>query len=462
MRRFFPALAIALTLALTPALRADDWPQWLGPKRDGVWRESGVVETFPKDGPKELWRVPAGVGYAGPAVTQGKVFVIDLVPTDPSQVPTDGFAKNARVPGSERILCLDQKTGKTVWEHRYPTEYRISYAAGPRCTPIVDGDRVYTLGAMGNLYCVDAATGKPVWSKDFMKDYDANLPVWGFAAHPLVDGDKLICLAGGSPGKLVIAFDKKTGKELWATESCAGDFGYCPPMIYEFGGKRQLIIWHSHAVLGLEPDTGKRIWKIDFESKAALTAPTPRKVGDDQLFITSFYHGSMLMKVGADKAEVVWKSKARGEMPNQTTDLSSIMPTPFIDGDYTYGVCSYGQLRCIKTATGERVWESMKATRGKLTPEKVAAKDEPDTSERWSNAFLIRQKDRYFLFNEQGDLIIAKLSPAGYEELGRTHIIDPTNTMARGRKVVWMHPAFADRCVFAKNDKELVCVSLAK
>jgi hypothetical protein len=295
-----------------------------------------------------------------------------------------------------------------------------------------------------------------------MKDYDANLPVWGFAAHPLIDGEKLICLAGGSPGKLVIAFDKKTGKELWAAESCPGDFGYCPPMIYEFGGKRQLIIWHSHAVLGLEPETGKRIWRIGFESKAALTAPTPRKVGNDQLFITSFYNGSMLMKVAADKAEVVWKSKAGGELPDQTTDLSSIMPTPFVDGDYTYGVCSYGQLRCIKTATGERIWETMKATRGALTPPKVAAKEEPGTSERWSNAFLIRHEDRYFLFNEQGDLIIAKLSPQGYEELSRTHIIDPTNTMARGRKVVWMHPAFADRCVFAKNDEELVCVSLAK
>jgi valyl-tRNA synthetase len=134
----------------------------------------------------------------------------------------------------------------------------------------------------------------------------------------------------------------------------------------------------------------------------------------------------------------------------------------FKDG-YIYGVCSYGQLRCIKTATGERVWETMKATRGALTPEKVAMKDDPDTSERWSNAFLIRHENRYFLFNEQGDLIIAKLSPKGYEEVSRTHLIDPTNAMAgRGRKVVWMHPAFADRCVFAKNDKELVCVSLAK
>ncbi len=461
MTRFF--LPLALTLALTPTLVADDWPQWLGPKRDGVWRETGIIEKFPEGGPKMLWRVPVGLGYAGPAVTQEKVFVIDLVPADPTKVPDDGFAKGARVPGKERVLCLDATKGNTLWKHDYTVDYRVSYAAGPRCTPTVDGDRVYTLGAMGNLYCLSVATGKPLWSKDFIKDYESGLPTWGFAAHPLVDGDKLICLVGGSQGRLVVAFDKKTGKELWATESCSGDFGYCPPMIYEFGGKRQLIIWHSRAVLGLEPETGKRIWRVDFESKAALTAPTPRKAGDDQLFITSFYNGSMLLKVTADKAEIVWKSKARGEMPSQTTDLSSIMPTPVVDGEYIYGVCSYGQLRCIEAQTGKRVWETMKATRGKLTPAKVVASDEPADSERWSNAFIIRQADRYFLFNEQGDLIIAKLSPKEYQEVSRAHIIDPTNVMAgRGRLVVWMHPAFADKCIFVRNDKEMACFSLAK
>jgi hypothetical protein len=171
----------------------------------------------------------------------------------------------------------------------------------------------------------------------------------------------------------------------------------------------------------------------------------------------------MLLKVSADKATVAWKSKAKGEMPNLTTDLSSIMPTPVIDGDHIYGVCSYGQLRCIKIASGERVWETMQATRGALTPAKVAMNEEPAPTERWSNAFIVKQADRYFLFNEQGDLIIAKLSPKGYEEVSRAHLIDPTNGMAgNNRKVVWMHPAFANQCVFVRNDKEIVCFSLAK
>ena len=441
---------------------ADDWPQWLGPKRDGVWREAGIVEKFPAGGPKVLWRQPVGVGYSGPSVAGGRVFVTDFVSDQGSALPAGGFAKG-RFVGKERVTCRDTATGKEAWSAGYPVAYTISYPAGPRSNPTVDGNRLYTLGAMGDLKCYNAATGEEKWAKNFPKDYAATIPVWGYAAHPLVDGDKLICLAGGSDDRLVIAFDKASGKELWASQSCPGDFGYCPPMIYEFGGKRQLIVWHTRAVVGLDPETGKRLWRVDFDVKFALTAPTPRKVGDDGLFITSFYNGSLFLKVGADKADVVWKSKARGERAEQTTDLSSIMATPVVAGDYAYGVCSYGQLRCIEVKTGKRVWETMQATRGKLTPAKVAAEPEPAGSERWGNAFLVSQGDRTILFNEQGDLILAKLSPKGYEELDRAHVIDPTNTMAgNGRKVAWVHPAFAHGCVFVRNDAEVLCVSLTK
>jgi len=459
MRLFWSLVVIVASAGIATA---DDWPQWLGPKRDGVWRETGLLEKFPTDGPKVVWKEPIGAGYAGPAIANGKLFVTDYQSGNKTKLPDNGFTKG-RFAGKERVICRNADTGAQVWVAEYPVEYSVSYPAGPRCTPTVDGERVYTLGAMGDLKALKVADGKEVWSKNFIKDYDAGLPVWGFAAHPLVDGDKLICLVGGSKDRLVVAFDKKTGQEIWSSESCSGDFGYSPPMIYTFGGKRQLIIWHTRAVVGLDPETGKRLWRIPFEVKAALTAPTSRKVGEDKLFITSFYNGSMLLRVTADNAEIVWKSKARGEMPNLTTDLSSIMCTPVVDREHIYGVCSYGQLRCIEANTGKRVWETMQATRGKRTPEKVAAEPEPGDSERWSNAFIIQHGDRYFLFNEQGDLIIAKLSPKGYEELDRAHIIDPTNTMAgRGRLVVWMHPAFAHKCVYARNDKELICVSLAK
>jgi outer membrane protein assembly factor BamB len=451
-------ICVVLCGAACSAATADDWPQWLGPKRDAVWRETGLLDKFPPGGPKVLWRQPVGAGYAGPAVAAGKVYLTDRIADTPQ---TGGGKGKARSKGTERVLCLDEKTGETVWKHEYPTEYTIDYAAGPRCTPSVDGGRVYTLGAMGDLFCLDANTGKVIWSKNFPTDYDSAVQIWGFAAHPLVDGDKLICLAGGSNGRLVVAFDKRTGRELWAKGTSGSGYGYNPPVIYEFGGRRQLVVWHPAAVLGFDPQTGQQLWKVEFESKAALTVPMARKVGDDGLFVTAFYNGSLFLKVGANSAEVVWKSKAKGEGPNATTDLSSIMPTPFVDGDHVYGVCSYGQLRCLEARTGKRVWETMQATRGKLTPEKVAANPEPASGERWSNAFIVRNGDRYVLFNEQGDLILARLTPKGYEEIDRAHVLEPTNR-ALGRKVVWMHPAFADRCVFARNDNEIVCVSLAK
>jgi len=457
MRFGFTMLAL---LGGAAAATADDWPQWLGPKRDGVWRETGIVDTFPAGGPKVLWKQPCGPGYSGPAIANGKLYLTDFVPDPGEALPKGGFSKS-RTKGQERLTCRDAATGKEEWSTAYPVTYTISYPGGPRVMPTVDGDRIYTLGAMGDLKCHDAAGGREIWAKNFVKDYEAPAPVWGFASHPLIDGDKLIVLAGGTNDRLVVAFDKKTGRELWASQSCGGDFGYGPPMIFTFGGKRQLIVWHTRAVVGLDPETGKRIWRVDFDVRYALTAPSPVKVGEDGLFLTSFYNGSLFLKVTATGAETVWKSAAKGEKADQTTDLSSIMPTPVIEGDHAYGVCSYGQLRALEVRSGKRVWETMQATRGNLTPPQVAAEKEPGAGERWSNAFLTPHENRMFLFNEQGDLILAKLSPKGYEELDRAHLIEPTNTMA-GRKTVWVHPAFANKCVFIRNDLEVIAVSLAK
>ncbi len=446
---------------LASSLSAADWPQWMGPQRDGVWRETGILESFPTAGPKKLWSQPAGIGYAGPAVADGKVYFTDRQLARDAKAPANPFDSKTAVDGSERVVCLDAASGKPVWEHKYPCKYQISYAAGPRCTPTVDGDKVYTLGAMGDLFCLATKDGSVIWSKNFVKDFGARVPVWGFACHPLVDGDKLICVGGGRD-KLVLAFDKKTGKTLWASQSVEGDFGYGNPMIFDFNGRRELILWHAQAVVSLDPETGKRNWSVPFRSKAALTVPTPRKVGDDRLFFVSFYHGAFMVKVGKDNAEILWKSSARGERPNQTTDLSGIMSTPVVDGEMIYGVGSYGELRGL-TLDGKRKWMTMAATRGALTPPRIAASDEPADSERWSNAFIVKNGERYFLFNEQGDLIIAKLTPGGYEEISRAHLIDPLNTMAgRNRKVVWMHPAFADKKVYVRNDAEIVCYDLAK
>lgn len=447
-----PALLLALVLLAASPGQADDWPQWLGPQRDGIWREQGILRKFPAGGPKVRWRTPLGEGYAGPAVAGGRVYVTDRVVSEGTQNPRSGFSKRGTVTGKERVLCLDEATGNVLWKHAYDAVYRVDYPAGPRATPLVAGGKVYTLGTMGDLLCLDAQTGKVLWSKNFVKDYGAEVPVWGFAAHPLLDGNKLICLVGGE-GSVAVAFHKDTGKELWRALT-AKEPGYCPPMIYEAAGKRQLIIWHPEAVNALDPETGAVYWSQPFSVDAGLTIPTPRQAGDT-LFVTSFYNGPMMLKLAQDRpgASVLWKGKSSGrgkEQPNRTDGLHAIMSTPFVEGGHIYGVCSYGELRCLKADTGERVWMTLRATGNEQKP-----------TERWGHAFLVKHDDRYFLFNEKGDLLIARLTPQGYEEIDRAHILEPTNQMA-GRPVVWSHPAFANKSIYARNDKEIVCISLAE
>src|SRR5262245_32987356 len=164
MRRAF---SLVLLLALPLTLQAEDWPQWLGPKRDAVWSETGIVREFPKGGPKVVWRTPISSGYAGPAVAGDKVYVADRVLAKGAMNPANPFDNKAKVASSERVLCLNAKTGEVIWKHEYECTYQISYPAGPRCTPTVHDGKVYTLGAMGDLFCLDATTGKVVWSKNF-------------------------------------------------------------------------------------------------------------------------------------------------------------------------------------------------------------------------------------------------------------------------------------------------------
>ncbi len=336
-------------LALPMPAQADDWPQWMGPKRDAIWRETGILDKFPSGGPKVRWRTPIGGGYAGPAVVKDRVYVTDRILPEGVKNPANPFAAQP-IPGKERILCLSDKSGEILWKHEYDRTYNISYPGGPRTTPIVHEGKVYTLGAMGDLFCLNADDGKVLWSKNFVKDYKAPLPMWGFAANPLLDGDKLICLVGG-PDHIVVAFDKDTGKEKWhalSFEKADTQIGYCPPIVYEAGGKRQLLIWHPESLNSLDPETGKLYWSEPYKANANLTVSMPRQEGD-LLLVTSFYNGAMMLKLAADKpaATVLWRSRRQGEQPNQTDTLNSIMPTPFLRDGYIYGVCSYGELRCL-------------------------------------------------------------------------------------------------------------------
>lgn len=422
---------------------ADDWPQWRGMHRDGEWREEGIVEQLPAK-LNFKWKKKIGAGYSGPAVADGKVFVTDRQLGKDQQNPDDPFSK-APVGGSERILCLDAKTGDILWKHEYPCQYTISYPAGPRATPTIHEGKVYSVGAMGNFFCLDAKTGNILWSKDYVKDFGTEINTWGMSSAPLVDGENVILITGGSEDRNVVALNKETGEMVWHALN-ASDPGYTAPVIFEAGGVRQLIVWDPVALYSLDPATGKTYWKQDFPVKFGMTIPTP--IFDptkNLLFVTAFYDGPMMMKLAKDKptAEVSWKGKSTSEI--KTDGLHAVMCTPVFQGGYIYGVCSYGQLRCLEEETGKRVWETFGAT----------------GEGRWWNAFITRHQDRYFINNEQGDLIVAKLSPEGYKEESRAFLIAPTNRAAR-REIVWSHPAYANKCVYARNDEEIVCADLSR
>ena len=435
--RAFHRLAIVVLVSATLPLSADDWPQWRGEGRRGVWKETGILERFPEGGLKLSWKAPVGAGYAGPAVANGRVFVTDRVAGEGRE-------------GIERALCFDEATGKLLWKHEWRVSYSgLHYDLGPRATPTVDGDRVYVLGAMGDLRCLKVETGELVWKKSYIEDYDAELPTWGMVGAPLVDGRQLICLVGGSPDGKVVSFDKMSGEELWRSLSSDVEPGYAPPFLIEAGGTRQLIMWHPEAVSSLDPRTGEVFWEHPFRLGAGLAVATPVHSGD-RLFVSSFYNGSRMFRLDASRprAELVWKGNSESEI--KTDGLHALVTTPVIDGDYIYGVCSYGQFRCLDARTGKRVWETMD-----LTVENA----------RWASAQIVKNGDRYFINNDRGELIIARFSPEGYEEISRTRLIKPTNPLRRRREfgaVHWSHPAYANRHLITRNDEEIVRYSLAK
>lgn len=426
---------LILAVIGVPCASADDWPQWMGPQRDNVWREKGIIQKFPEGGPKILWRTPIAGGYAGPAVAAGKVFVTDYVTSD--NVKVDNFDRQ-EFTGNERIHCLNEANGEILWTHEYPVKYTVSYPAGPRCTPNVEDGRVYTLGAEGHLFCLEIASGKVLWSKDLKTEYGTKAALWGYAGHPLIDGDKLLTLAGGE-GSHMVALNKLTGKEIWRSGT-APEQGYCPPTIIEYGGARQLITLRPDAVVSMNPDTGKQYWSVPYEASNGSIIMSPVMLGE-YLYAAGFNNRSLLLKMDADTPAVteVWRDKSGVICP--------VNVQPFVIDDVLYGFDQKGVLRAVRIPSGERLWETSDAI-GKR----------PAGSE---TAFLIRHEDHFWMFNELGELLIAKLGPDGYQEIDRAAVIGQTN-FAFGREVVWSMPAFANKHAYIRNDLEIICVDLAE
>jgi outer membrane protein assembly factor BamB len=442
MRLFLTLLSIPLFCVVTFStghVRAEDWPEWRGEGRRGVWSEEGIVQSFPEQGLTYTWRVPVAEGYAGPAVAGGRVFVSD-------------FVRASGLRGTERALCLDEKSGEVLWKREWPVDYsgtQPKWASGPRATPTVDGDRVYFIGGMGMLWALETETGKPLWKRDLVAEFEAEVPAWGVASAPLVDGDLLVTLVGGTDGAGVVAFDKRTGEERWRAVPETGDPGYAPPLIVEAGGVRQLIVWHAKAIYSLEPPTGKVLWKQPHDVGMAMSVATP-VAGEKHLLVSSFFDGAMMLRLSDDTpgAEVLWHKKGESEQPQQSRGLHALITTPVIDGEMIYGIGSYGELRGLKVSTGERVWESLE-----LIGEQA----------RWAAGLIVRNGNRYLVNTDRGELVLARFTPKGYEEIDRTFLIEPTSGGGGRREldaVNWSHPAYANGHIVARNDREIVRASL--
>ncbi|HUX95963.1 MAG TPA: PQQ-binding-like beta-propeller repeat protein [Bacteroidales bacterium] len=435
MKIYSPGLRI-LILTLTSAFlaassSAQEWPDWRGRNRDGIWKETGIIGRFTSNTIPLKWSIPCGPGYSGPTVAAGKVYLTDRI-----EKPEE----------SERVLCVNADNGKIIWSYSYECPYgNVSYPNGPRASVVINDGKAYSLGTMGHLFCFEAQTGSVIWHHDLNSKYKIRMPTWGISATPLIFENKLIIQIGGSDGASVLALDKNTGKELWrATDD---KISYSAPILTRQAGKPVVVIWTAENLNGLDPETGRVYWKIPFAVRMGMGISTPVRYGD-YLFVSCFFSGSLLVKLSTEttSAEKVWLRA--GESEYKTDALHCVINTPVIRDEFIYGVDSYGELRCLRLKTGDRVWEDLSAV----------------NKNRWANIHLIEHGKQTWMFNEHGELLITELSPQGLKIISRARLIEPTTGQLNrnGTGVTWTHPAFANRHVFIRNDSRLVCAYLGE
>jgi len=431
MRTFVAVCAVIVSSLFSGALLADDWPQWRGPGRDGLWRESGIIARFESPRIPIRWRTRISSGYCGPTVADGRVYVSDYV-AEPEQV--------------ERVHCLDWKTGKAVWTHVYPCDYgRTGFPAGPRASVTINDGRAYSLGTVGHFHCFDSATGEMLWKKDLVDEYKISLLTWGIAPAPLVEGELVILQIGGADGACIVAFDKESGRERW--KALNDPTSYSSPIVIDQAGRRVLVCWTGASISGLDPNSGTIHWSYPFDHKRSWIDPiaTPA-FGSNRLFVSCTLHGAWMLKVFPHelKVELAWQYD--GPARRRGDSLHSVISTPWMAGEFLYGIDYFGQLRCLDANTGKQIWEDRTATSQVI----------------WGMAEMVRNGDKTWVFNDRGELIISRISEKGFEEISRAKLIEPTRVQFRRRSgVCWSHPAFAYKHVFARSDEELVCASLA-
>jgi outer membrane protein assembly factor BamB len=289
------------------------------------------------------------------------------------------------------------------------------------------------------MRCLNAESGDVIWRRDLDEEYEIRMPIWGITASPIVYDDLVIQIAAGSESHFVIAFDLATGKERW--HAINERAGYSSPILIRQGDQDVLVCWTGESITGIAPRTGEVFWRVPMPPRnMPIGVPTP-VLANDKLFVSSFYDGSMLIRIDPDRptAEKLWHRVGIDE--KNTDALHCMISTPVIKGDYIYGVDSYGELRCLDMKSGDRVWEDLTAV----------------PRARWATIHIIRDGDREIMLNDRGELIFATLTPDGFHEHSRAKLIKPTRQQLNKRDgVVWAHPAIADGYIYIRSDEELV------
>jgi outer membrane protein assembly factor BamB len=391
-----------------------DWPQFLGPHRNGVSAETGLIDSFPKDGPKLLWRVKGGVGMCGVAISRGKA--VTMVQTA----------------GRQRALALDATTGKTLWSTDVAPRYRNEMGDGPRATPTIDGENIYVFTGEGNLVCLKFADGTVRWQKKPLKEFGGKAADYGMACSPLVVGDLVMVTAGTKAGT-VVAYRKSDGKLAWK----AGDdpTGYSTPALLEVGGQRQVVVFTGASAIGLEPKTGKQLWRFAYKTQYHCNTASPIAVGGNVLISSGENHGSAMLSLvsagGVFDVKPVWTSYGR------TSVLRSEWQTPILHNGHLYGLDNVGSagpvtnLTCVDAKSGKRRW----------------------IQRRFGKSNGIFADGKLWYVTMKGELILLKADPEKFTELARSKPLIGTTRHA---------PALSGGRLYLRDGSEIVCLDVRK
>jgi len=379
-------------VAVQGAAQSTDWPQWRGPNRDGISKETGLLKSWPANGPTLLWKAKgAGNGYSSFAVANGKLYTMGL--------------RGDR----EFIVAFDVTTGKELWATQHGSAFRNDRGDGPRGTPTVDGDRLYALGGNGDLSSLDVRTGKVLWSKNVLKEFGGSNTRWGISESPLVIGDKVLVNAGG-PNASIVALKKSDGSVIWKSQS--DEAGYSSAIPLNVNGSTQVVFFTGARALGLDLKDGKLLWDYTRPSNNVANVATPIARAN-RVFVSSDYGtGGGVVEIKADnKAQEIYFTK---EMRNHHS--SSVLV-----GDYLYGFSS-AILTAMKFDTGEIAWRDRSIGKGSL----------------------IYADGRLYCFSENGVVGLVEASPAGYKEVGRFRI--PQDSLP-----TWTHPVVSGGRLFLRD-----------